>query len=143
MASAVPTPPPEKKPVEAKSTIGLIRQLIQEGSDLIQQEFRLLGEEVSIALGRAGIASGKLVAGAVIIVLAVGFLGYSLIVLLSGLITPWVSALIVGLVFLLVGGLLILSSINNFRSINVAPRTVETLKEDAEWLRHPTRPEER
>ncbi len=143
MANAAPTPPPKERPVEAKSTIELIRQIIKESSDLIQQEFQLLRKEVSNALGQAGIASGKLMAGTVIAVLAVGFLGYSLIVLLSGFITPWVSALIVGVAFLLVGGLLILSSINNFRSINVAPKTVETLKEDAEWLSHPTRPEGR
>ncbi len=143
MASATPTPPAKERPVESKSTIELVRQIIQESSDLIQQEFQLLREEVSNALGRAGIASGKLMAGSVIIVLAVGFLGYSLIVLLSGFITPWVSALIVGVAFLLVGGLLVLSSISNFRSISMAPRTVETLKEDAEWLRHPTKPEGR
>lgn len=143
MARAVPAPPEGERPVEEKSVPELIRQIVQESSELIREEFQLLREELTITLRETGIATGKLVAGAVVIILAAGYLGFSLILLLSTVITPWISAALVGLAFLVVGLILVFSAIRNFQSMKVAPRTVETLKEDAEWLRHPTRPEER
>lgn len=142
MAKAVPVPP-EHENLEKKSVSELLRRIIQESSELIQKEFQLLREELSIAFAKAGIATGKIAAGAVLLILAVGFLGFSLIVLLSSFITPWVSAALVGLAFLLAGAIIIFSALRDFRNLQAAPRTVETLKEDAEWLRHPTRPEER
>ncbi len=143
MAQAVPIPPEEQRPAEERSIPGLIREIVQDGGELVQREFQLLREELSITIRETGIASAKLAAGAVFAILALGFLGFSLIVLLSAFITPWVSAALVGLVFLLVGGILVYSAIRNFETLNVAPNTVETLKEDAEWLRHPSKLEEK
>ncbi len=143
MARAVPIPPEEQRPTEERSVPGLVREIVQDSSELIQREFQLLREELSITVRETGIASAKLAAGAIFAILALGFLGFSLIVLLSGVITPWVSAALVGLVFLLVGGILVYSAIRNFETLSVAPNTVETLKEDAEWLRHPSKLEEK
>ncbi|MHB8840356.1 MAG: phage holin family protein [Candidatus Aquicultor sp.] len=143
MARAVPIPPEEQRPTEERSIPGLMREIVQDSSELIQREFQLLREELSITFRETGIASAKLAAGAVFAILALGFLGFSLIVLLSALITPWISAALVGLVFLLVGGILVYSAIRNFETLSVAPNTVETLKEDAEWLRHPNKLEEK
>lgn len=143
MAQAVPIPPEKRRPTEERSVPELVRQIVQESSELVQREFQLLREELAITFRETGIASAKLAAGAVLAIIAVGFLGFSLIVLLSIFITPWISAAIVGLVFLLVGALLVYSAIRNFETMSVAPRTVETLKEDAEWLRHPSKPEEK
>lgn len=141
MARAAPTPPERKKPVEEISTIELIRQILVESSNLVQKEFQLLREETTLAIRRTGIASGKLVAGSILIILAAGFLGFSLIFLLSAFITPWLSAAIVGLVFLIAGAILGYLAVIDFKRLKIAPQTAETLKEDAEWLRHPTRPE--
>jgi len=143
MARAVPTPPERERPVEQKSVPELIRQIVQESSELIQKELQLLREELTQALQQAGIAAGLLAAGAVIAIIAIGFIGLSLTFLLALVIPAWIAAAIVAIVYLAIGALLIYSAIRRFRSMNVAPRTVETLKEDAEWLKHPTKLEEK
>ena len=143
MARAVPTPPEGEKPVEEMSVPQLVREILGDSTDLIRQEFQLLREEMAITFRDTGIATSKVAAGAIVAILAVGFLGFSLIVLLSNYIAAWISALIVGLAFLAVAGYLIYSARNDFQRMKVAPNTMETLKEDAEWLRHPTRPDGR
>lgn len=139
MARAVPVPPEGEKPVEEKSVPGLIRQIVQESSDLIQKEFQLLREELSTVVRQSAIAAGLIAAGAVLLFLGVAYLGITLILLLALAITPWVSALIVTLVFLIAGALIAYWGYSYFNRMKLAPRTVETLKEDAEWLKHPTR----
>ncbi|HEY3373579.1 MAG TPA: phage holin family protein [Candidatus Aquicultor sp.] len=141
MAQAAPRPPDERP--ESKSAAELIRQIVQDTSRLIQEEFQLLREELSNTVQRTGVAVALVAAGAFFLIFAIGYLGFALIVLLSALITPWISAALVGLAFLAVGAIVIYMGINRFRSIQTAPQTVETLKEDAEWLKHPTRPEEK
>jgi uncharacterized membrane protein YqjE len=140
MARAVPIPPEQEQPVEEKSLAELLRQILHESGELIQKEFQLAREELALTIREAGIASSKLAAGVVFSILALGFLGFAVIVLLSAFITPWLSAAIVGFLFLLAGAILMYSAAGNFRGMGV-PQTVETLKEDAEWLKHPTKPE--
>jgi len=139
MARAVPVPPEGEKPVEEKSIPELIRQIVQESTDLIQKEFQLLREELSSVIQQSAIAAGLIAAGAVLLFLGVAYLGITLMLLLALAITPWVSALIVTLVFLVAGALVAYWGYSYFNKMKIAPRTKETLKEDAEWLRHPTR----
>jgi hypothetical protein len=147
MAKAVPVPPEEERhkghdhELEKKSVSELLRDIITESGDLIQEEFELFRQEIAISMRQTGIGIAKIVAGAVILILAAGFLGFSLIFLLQNYLAPWISALIVGLAFLAIGGIAIYSATRNFSQIGPARQTVETLKEDAEWLRHPTRPD--
>ncbi|HZD60992.1 MAG TPA: phage holin family protein [Anaerolineae bacterium] len=143
MARAVPVPPEGEKPVEEKSLSELIRQVVQESSELIRGEFQLLREELNVTLRQLFTATALIIVGAVMLLLGAAYLGATLILLLSLAVTPWVSALIVTLAFLVVGGIVAYVGVRYFNRMKVAPRTVETLKEDAEWLRHPTRPEER
>lgn len=149
MAKAVPVPPEDERhrghdhELEKKSVGELLRNIVTESGELVQKEFELFREEIAISMRQTGIGAAKIAAGAVILILAAGFLGFSLIFLLQNYLAPWISALIVGLVFLAVGGFVIYSATRNFKEIGPARQTVETLKEDAEWLRHPTKPDGR
>lgn len=50
---------------------------------------------------------------------------------LANAIAPWLSALIIGGVIVLIGVILLLRGINNIRNLNVVPeRTAQTVKED-------------
>lgn len=62
------------------------------------------------------------------------------IILVLGLLVPhWLSALIVGLAISAVGAFLVVKGANTLRREDPAPReTVETLKEDREWLKNQT-----
>ena len=62
------------------------------------------------------------------------------IILLGQVIPYWLSALIFGLVIAAVGLFLVVKGANTLRQEDPAPReTVETLKEDSQWLKNQTR----
>jgi hypothetical protein len=48
----------------------------------------------------------------------------------------WASALLVGLIVAAIGGYLIWQGLQNLKREDLTPReTVETIKEDAQWIR--------
>ncbi len=62
------------------------------------------------------------------------------IILLGQIIPYWLSALIFGLVIAAVGPFLVVKGANTLCQEDPAPReTVETLKEDSQWLKNQTR----
>jgi len=62
------------------------------------------------------------------------------IIVLGGVIPLWLSALVVGLVIAALGLFLVVKGANTLRREDPAPQeTIETLKEDREWLRDQTR----
>ncbi len=62
------------------------------------------------------------------------------IILLGQVIPYWLSALIFGLVIAAVGLFLVVKGANTLRQEDPTPReTVETLKEDGQWLKNQTR----
>jgi hypothetical protein len=63
-------------------------------------------------------------------------LGAAVLFLVDQGVTPWLAALVVAIVVAVVGGLLVMSSRQALASRDMAPkRTVETLKDDAEWAK--------
>jgi uncharacterized membrane-anchored protein YhcB (DUF1043 family) len=58
------------------------------------------------------------------------------IILLAEVIPWWLSALVIGLLVALVGYLLIQRGLTNLKQENLAlQRTIETLRDDAEWAK--------
>ncbi|TWP53637.1 phage holin family protein [Lentzea tibetensis] len=118
----------------------LVGELAEDLSRLMRQELELAKAEIREEAVKAGKATGML-AGA-------GFAGYMTAVLLSlaavfalGAVMPlgW-AALIVAAVWGIAGFALFTSGRTRLRQVSPKPeRTVETLKEDAEWARHPTK----
>jgi membrane protein len=111
-----------------------VRTLIQQEAQLAKTE---LGEKASRMMkGSAFIVGGGLLAyGGVLAVIAAGVLGLIAIGL-----PPWAGALLGGIVVALAGYLLIRAGTAAIRPKDLTPRhTIETLKEDAQWLRSQTR----
>ena len=117
----------------------LISQVAGDVSTLFRQEVALAKAELKEEAVKAGKAGGML-AGA-------GFAGYMVAVLLSlalvfalGAIMPlgW-AALIVAVVWAVVGGVLYAVGRKRMKNVDPVPRqTVETLREDAQWVRDRT-----
>jgi hypothetical protein len=123
-------------------TLGeLFSDLSRDTRTLIQEEVRLakieLSEQAS-SMGRgAGVAvGGGLVAyGGLLALIAAAVLG-----LIAAGLPPWAGALLGGMAAAALGYLMVRSGIATIRAVNIAPRkTVETLKEDAQWLKEQTR----
>lgn len=127
-------------PAERESLGELVGDLAQDLSQLMRQELELAKAEIREEAKKAGKATGML-AGA-------GFAGYMTAVLLSlalvfalGAVLPlgW-AALIVAALWGIAGFALYSTGRTKLRQVASKPeRTVESLKEDAEWARHPTR----
>jgi len=125
---------------DGQSVGELISEVAGDVSRLFRQEVELAKAEVKAEATKAGKAAGML-AGA-------GFAAYMVAVLLSlalvfalGAVMPdgW-AAVIVAVLWAVVAAVLYAAGRKRLRTVSPVPQqTVETLKEDAEWLRHPTR----
>jgi len=117
----------------------LISDISDDLSKLFRQEVELAKAEVKREAAKAGKAAGML-GGA-------GFAGYLTVLLLSFAVVfglgnvidlGW-AFLIVAVVWAAVGAVLYVTGRKKLRAVDPMPRkTVETLREDAQWLKNPT-----
>jgi len=110
------TIPGEKQAGERVGLIGLVRQLPGQVSRLIRDEIRAAQMELTEKLKAAGIGVGLLVGGAILALFAFGALIAAAILGLAEVLAPWLSALIVGVVLLLVAGVLALLGRNRLKT---------------------------
>ena len=114
--------------------VGDVQDLVRKEIALARQEVR---EEVTTAKDagiKFGIAGGVLAIGAIPLILGIaGGLGQ-----LLGLPT-WVGYIIVGVVLVVIGCILLFSAQKQAKQIKPIPRkTVETMKENVEWIKDRT-----
>ncbi|RKS08367.1 putative superfamily III holin-X [Nocardiopsis sp. Huas11] len=122
-----------------RSVAELVTEVTNDLQKLFRQEVELAKAEFREEATKAGKAAGMLSAAA--------FAGYMTLVLLSlaavfglsvliGL--GWAS-LVVAAVWAIAGAILFAMGRSRMRRVSPAPeRTIETLKEDARWAKHPT-----
>jgi Flp pilus assembly protein TadB len=114
----------------------LFTELTQETSTLVRQEIQLAKAEMSQKASRVGKDIGFLAAGG-----AVAYAGFLAIlagiIALLGLVIPvWVSALLVGIVVAVIGYFLVRKGLDALKQEDPAPQeTMESLKEDRQWMR--------
>ncbi|MFL5946213.1 MAG: phage holin family protein [Gaiellaceae bacterium] len=118
----------------------LLKQLSQETTTLVRQELELAKAEMREKAGKAGPGFGMWGAAGVTGLLALGALTAFLILALDGAMPNWLAALIVGLVYAAVAGVLYLRGKHRVEEAGspVPQKTIETMKEDVEWAKHPT-----
>jgi hypothetical protein len=106
-------------------------------SALVRQEIALAKAELTQKATKVGKHAAYVAVGAAVAYAAFLAVMAAIIFALGEALPLWASALIVGLVFGVVAAILIYEGINRLKRMNLAPRqTVETLKEDAQWLKH-------
>jgi hypothetical protein len=127
----------------AETSIGqLIGNISDDLSTLFRQEVELAKAEVRQEATKAGKAAGMLGAAGFAGYLAVLLLSFAVVYGLSNVMDAGWAALIVAVVWAIVGGVLYVSGRNKLRSVDPVPRqTVDTIKEDAHWLKNPTESE--
>lgn len=118
----------------------LLKQLANETTTLVKQELELAKAEMREKAGKAGPGFGMWGAAGVTGLLALGSLTAFLILALDGAMPNWLAALIVGLVYAAIAGFLYLRGKQRVDEAGspVPEQTVETLKEDVQWAKHPT-----
>jgi uncharacterized membrane protein YqjE len=118
----------------------LLKQLANETTTLVRQELELAKAEMREKASKAGPGVGMWGAAGVIAVVALGSLTAFLILALDGVMANWLAALIVGLVYSAIAGLLYVRGKKRVEEAGspVPEQTIETLKEDVQWAKHPT-----
>jgi uncharacterized membrane protein YqjE len=122
---------------DERSLGDLFSDLSRETTTLVRQEVQLAKAELTQSATEAARGVGMLVAGG-----AVAYAGllFVLLAIVFGLIEAgwdaWLAALVVGVVVVALGAILVLRARESLKPANLAPRrTVETLKEDQEWVK--------
>jgi tetrahydromethanopterin S-methyltransferase subunit C len=107
---------------------------------LFRQELALAKAEMREEAVKTGKAAGLLSGAAVAGYLALLLLSLAAMFGLAELIGLGWAALVVAVVWAIVGAVLAVMGRNRMREVSPKPeRTIETLKEDAQWAKHPTR----
>jgi uncharacterized membrane protein YqjE len=134
--------PPVDEPVSVYSTgeptMGqLITSLSEDFSSLVRKEIKLAKVETMETVSEASrnlvmLAAGGLVAYAGFLAL----LGGLAVLIGAAIDNYWLAALLVGLVVLGIGAILLSSGRAGLKRVSLAPeKTIETLKDDARWVK--------
>lgn len=135
------SPPPEALPDQTAndtpSVVDLIADVTADVSRLFQQQLELAKAELKQEAAKAGKAGEMLVAAAVAGLLVVVLGSLAAVFGLAEVMPAGLAALVVGFLWAVVGVALYRGGRRRLRNISAVPRqTVETLKEDMQWLRN-------
>src|SRR5215207_5227524 len=126
----------ENRSMDNKPLGDLFSDLATEMSSLVRQEVALAKVEVGQKAKYVGRNVGYLVIGGAVAYAALLAIIAGIIMLLAKVLPGWGSALIVGAVVGGIGWLLIGKAMMALQQTDLTPReTVETLKEDATWMK--------
>lgn len=122
---------------EERSLGELFSELASETGTLVRQEVALAQVEITKKATDVGKNVGYLVIGGAVGYAAALALIAALIIGLANFIPAWAAALIVGVIVGIAAYIMISSALAALKKTELAPReTVETLKEDAQWLKN-------
>jgi hypothetical protein len=123
---------------EDRSIGELFGQLSQDMTLLFRQELQLARAEMSEKISQVTSNLVSVVAGGFVAYVGVLALVAALILGLheAAEISPWISALIVGVIFAVAGYVMLNRGLKELKRVDLAPRrTVETLKDDVQWAK--------
>ena len=130
MATGTNTPPVDRSLGE------LFGDLMRDTSTLVRQEVQLAKNEMMAKATKVGKDVGMIAAGGFVAYIGVLVLAAALVLVLANLMPTWLAALLVGAVFVVGGGLVVMQGMAALKRVDPVPhQTVETLKEDAQWLK--------
>jgi membrane protein len=115
----------------------LMKDLSDQTTTLVRQEIELAKAEMTAKGKQMGIGAGAFGGAALVGLYAVGALTAAAILALSTAVDGWLAALIVGLVYAAVAGVLALVGKNKAQagSPPVPERAISSTKEDVEWAK--------
>jgi hypothetical protein len=132
--------PNSRRPDPADASVGeLIGNISDDLTQLFRQEVELAKAEVRQEAAKAGKAAGMLGGAGFAGYLAVVLLSFALVFGLANVMDAGWAALIVAVVWAAVGAVLYAGGRKRLKTVDPMPRrTVETIKEDAQWLKNPS-----
>ncbi|MFI5934392.1 phage holin family protein [Actinoplanes sp. NPDC051494] len=132
-------PSNDRTDVSDTSVGDLIGNVTQDVSTLFRQEVALAKAELKQEAAKAGKGAGMLGGAGFAGYLAVVLLSFAVVFGLGNVMDPGWAALIVAVVWGVIGAVLYTTGRKQLKTVDPVPhRTVDTIKEDAQWLKNPT-----
>jgi len=121
---------------ENQSLGSMVTNLSNDLSTLMRQEMALAKAELKDEAAKAAKGAGMLAGAGYAGHLAVVFLSFTIVWLLDLAMDIWLAALIVTVLWAIVAAVLFVTGRKNLKSVDPKPQqTVDSLKEDAQWLK--------
>jgi uncharacterized membrane protein YqjE len=120
-----------------RPTADLLRELSDQTTTLVRKEIELAKVELSEKGKRAGAGAGMFGGAGLLAVFALGALTACVILALATAMAPWLAALIVGVVYAAIAGVLALAGRKQVRRATppLPEQAVDSTKEDLEWVK--------
>ena len=114
----------------------LFGDLVNETTTLVRNELALAKVELTQKATKVSRNIGSLIVGGAVAYAALLAVCAAVILLLARWLPAWLSALIVGVIVGVISWMLISKAISALRNMELKPQeTVESLKEDAQWIK--------
>lgn len=124
---------------EERSLGELFSELANETGTLVRQEVALAQAEITQKATSVGKNVGYLMVGGAVGYAALLAVIAAVIIGLANFIPAWAAALLVGTIVGIAAYMMISAALAALKKMDLAPReTIETLKEDAQWLKKQT-----
>jgi uncharacterized membrane protein YqjE len=120
-----------------RSTAELLRELSEQTGDLVRKEMELAKAELREKGKAAGLGAGMFGGAGLVALYAVGALTACVILALAIVVDAWLAALIVGVGYLALAGILALTGRKKVEQATppLPEQAIESTKEDIEWTK--------
>jgi uncharacterized membrane protein YqjE len=119
----------------------LMKELSGQVSTLVRQEVELAKAEITAKGKKAGVGAGMFGGAGIAALLMLGSLTAFLVIVLNLVMPAWAAALIVTALWCAIAAVLVLQGRTKMQEMGkpVPEQTIETVKEDIQWAKHPTK----
>ena len=125
---------------EERSVSEVFQDILRNLQEMVRSEIRLAKVEARGEVKQAVSSGVWIAAGGIAAMSACSFLVWALAYALATRMSMWAATLIVALVMAAAAAALIMGGIRRAKHIHPIPeRTVESVKENLEWMKHPTK----
>jgi uncharacterized membrane protein YqjE len=127
-------------PQRQRSVPEVLQDIVANVQEIIRSEFRLAKTELKEEAVQAAKPAATFGMGLVFGFYGIGFLLLAAVYGLSTVMAGWLAALLVGTFLAVVAVVLMGLSGKKLRRVNSTPRkTIRSLEENIQWVKHPTR----
>jgi len=127
-------------PMNDRPFSDVVQDIIHNVQEIVRSEVRLAKTEIREEAGKAKSAGLLIGIGAFTAFFAVAFLLVTAVYALSLVLPSWAAALIVAITLAVAAGITLNTGLKRFKAVHATPeRTIETVKENAEWIKHPAK----
>jgi cytochrome bd-type quinol oxidase subunit 2 len=114
--------------------------MLRNAQELFRSEIRLAKTEIQEEATRAASSALWLAAGSVVVLSSWSFLLWTAAYALSAVMAMWAATLVIALITATVGAIAIGVGVRRMKRVAPVPdRTIDSLKENLEWIKQPTK----